>query len=117
MEINGEIQNLKKDRKALQIDGIWYNSNFKELDKEIEKGMNVLIKFTKKGDFNNIKSVEILDRPKSNNGYRKILQGDKKEISDTCKNCIIMTAKDFAIGKNISIVESVKQIIEAYNLI
>ena len=112
MEINGEIQNLKKDRKALQIDGIWYNSNFKELDKEIEKGMNVLIKFTKKGDFNNIKSVEILDKLKSN-----ILEKDKKEISDTCRNCIIMTAKDFAIGKNISIVESVKQIIEAYNLI
>ena len=114
MEINGEIQNLRKDRKALQIEGIWYNSNFKELDKDLKKGMNVLIKFTKKGDFNNIKSVEILDKPKLNLSKLSIF---KKEISDTCKNCIIMTAKDFAIGKNISIVESVKQIIEAYNLI
>ena len=74
--INGEVQAIRKDRKAVEVLGNWYNSRFKVLD-DIEKGDYIKIEFTENKGFNNIKSYEIMDIPKQDVKQSKIETSDK----------------------------------------
>ncbi len=124
-ETSGEIQNIRKDNKAIAILGNWYNS-FKEI-KDLKKGDNIKLIFTeKKLDnkvFKNIKSYELIEKTREQKEeIRKdiaranaldILNKSFKEteLTATDKNCIIMTAKDLAITfKDIPMEQWVKEI-------
>jgi len=108
----GIIQRIKSDRKALAIENVWYNS-YKPLVDSIQVGNEVKLVYSVKGDFKNIKSVEliknetmelpkekivqcydfkpnqIMTRENLNNG--KLLP---KEIPNQTENTILMCVKD-----------------------
>ena len=80
----GIIQRIKQDRKALAIENDWYNS-FKPLSDDIIVGQEIKLVFEVKGNFRNIKSIEL------------IKQEVKSDLTATDKNCILIVAKDLAI--------------------
>lgn len=111
-EISGEVQNIRKDRKAIQIENVWYSSNFKAIPETINKGDNVLIKYTEKGQFKNVKSIEKLDIEESE-------KAPEKRIKDsTAVNNLVMCSKDIFInlGKDSkkTLLEVTKDVIESY---
>jgi len=57
MEIIDEVQNVRKDGKAIQIRNIWYNFFKPRLD--VKKGMVVKLIYSTNKGFNNIKQIEI----------------------------------------------------------
>lgn len=85
----GIIQRIKSDRKALAIEGVWYNS-FKELDESIKVGDNVKLTYVIKGNFKNLRSLNQI----KNETPQEI---EECNLSATDKNCILMTAKDLSI--------------------
>jgi len=106
MEIEGEIQNIRKDRKALQIDNEWYNSHFKLIPNDIQKGDFVKILFVIKNDFKNIKSVQV---------FKKAEIKSNKEINPQTFNSILMIARDLYIQrKDITIEEATDLAVRSY---
>ena len=110
-EITGEIQNIKKDMKGLQINNIWYSS-FKVLD-SYEKGQTVKITYTENKGFNNIKDIELIDSTVKKESYN---------VSDTTVNTILMCSKEiylnlFNKGTDIPLSEVTEDVIESYKLI
>jgi len=57
-EITGDVQAIKKDRKAVEIENIWYSSQFKLIPDNIEKFDNVKVIYSQNKGFNNIVSIE-----------------------------------------------------------
>jgi len=92
-QIEGIIQRIKSDRKALAIESEWFNS-FKPLDSSIQVGQEVKLVYSTKGQFKNIKSIEQIK-----NETKELPQKNRlnNELTTTDKNCILMTAKDLAI--------------------
>lgn len=123
-QVEGEIQTIKKDRKALTIENVWYNS-FTEINKEFNKGDYVKISFGQKGDFNNIKSlVKVQKEPdkvvkayefnkeKYNNEPVK-----PKYISDTTINCLVMQSVEVMKNKNCTLDSATDSVINSYKKI
>ena len=96
-QIEGEIQNVRKDFKAIEISNEWFN--FFNPNKELVKGDKVKIIYTekKKEDkvFNNIKNVEIIKEARVI-PVKAITLSDPLSSQD--KNTIIITAKDLFIN-------------------
>lgn len=112
-EITGEIQNIKKDMKGLQINNIWYSS-FKVLD-SYEKGQTVKITYTENKGFNNIKSIEVIPSV-------TVIKKESYNVSDTTVNTILMCSKEiylnlFNKGEKVNMQEVTKTVIESYKLI
>jgi len=90
--VTGEIQNVRKDRKAFSINNIWY-SQFKGLDDNLQKGLIVEVGYlvNAKG-YNNIQLInfpKIIEEP--------IREHNKVSINDTTINTILMISKDIYI--------------------
>ena len=101
-QVEGEIQSIRKDRKALAIEGVWYQSNFKLIPEEFKKGDFVKVTFNKKGEFNNVKSIEKV---------KQDIKEDLDILTSTDKNCILITAKDLYLdNKDIPLNEWIKEI-------
>lgn len=116
MEFNtqGEIQNIRKDGKAIAILGNWYNS-FKEI-KDLKKGDEITLIYNenKKDNkvFKNIKSYKLIEKVKQIESNKEIV------ISDTGKNCILMQSVIIYLDrKDLTLSEIVKTVTEAYKLI
>lgn len=90
--IEGEIQRIKNDRKAVSLLGNWYNS-FVVIDKEINQNDKVKITYTVKGDFNNIKKIEVLEKIKQITEVKST-----NEMSNQTLNTILMCAKDIQVA-------------------
>ena len=113
-KITGEIQNIRKDRKALQIEEIWYQSNFNPIDESINKGDNIIIEYTEKGDFKNIKSINF------SQDNSEIIEAESKSIKlrdSTTINNLVMCSKDICISNKIKLSEATKQVLESYKQI
>lgn len=106
-EVIGEVQNIRKDRKGIQIEEIWYQSRFNLIPESINKGDVVLIKYSTKGDFNNVVLIE------KQNEIKKI----ETKISDTTLNTLLLCIKDIHISNKTSLKEITKQILESYKQI
>lgn len=131
--ITGEIQAIKRDRKAIQINSIWYNS-FKPLMESFNKGDTVKLLFNKKGTFNNISSIEKfkfyepVPAIEQLNEIRLDIM-DSLDIPNQTQNTIIMCTKDIIVasineGKGYTEIEMTnvikkltKDFIEAYKLL
>lgn len=68
MLIEGIVKAVRKDSKAIQVDGSWYSS-FNPVD--CHKNDLVKVEYVINGDFKNIKSLEILEA-KSNVNQEKV---------------------------------------------
>lgn len=99
MNITGEVQNIKSNRKSLQIDNNWYNS-FNLLPEEINKGDYIEIVYvTKKVDnkeFNNIRSINKIESKNMDKEDKS--DNEKSELTSTDKNCLIIKAVDLHIN-------------------
>jgi hypothetical protein len=111
-EIEGEIQNLSKDFKGIQIENIWYSS-FYVID-DYSKGDQVKITYaenTKDGKtFRNIKHIEKIE-----NKVNEV----KNKMSDSTLNTMIMTVKEVYLnnGIELSYPEVTQLVIESYKLL
>lgn len=105
--VEGEIEIMRKDRKALKISNKWIQC-FKEIPTNFQKGDLVKISFIENKGFLNLKSIEKVSKPL-----------ETKDFSDTVKNCIILTAKDIYLARKgeISLEEATRMVIESYQLI
>ena len=112
MEIKqGIVQRIKADRKALAIENIWYNS-YKPLENNIKLGDEIKLTYAVKGEFNNIRSIEVIKEAKPE------IKESTKEINDTGKNCILMQSVIiYLTNKDIPLKEIVKMVTESYKLI
>jgi hypothetical protein len=113
-EVTGELQNIKKDFKAVQIEGIWYSS-FKPLT-DLQKGQTVKILYLENKGFKNIKTIEIIPQVKP------VITKELYNIPDTTVNTIIMCSKEiylnlFNKGTEIPLSEITEDVIESYKLI
>ena len=118
-EISGEVQNIRKDRKAIEIEEVWYQSNFNPISEDINKGDNVKINYSVKGDFKNVVKIEKVE---SKNLDNEITVTEHKPIKDsTTINNLVMCSKDIFIAlkdnKLISLKSITKQVIENYKQI
>lgn len=110
MEILGEIQNVRKDSKGIQINNDWYM--FFKPNKEIKKGDYVSLEYKENKGFKNIKNIAIVEEVKE---IKEVPNKPKLEL--TTLNTIIMCAKDIKIAfmdknKNIKFKEITKEILE-----
>jgi hypothetical protein len=116
-EVIGDIQNIRKDFKALQVENLWYSS-FILLD-DFEKGDCVKIQYsenTKNGKtFLNIKHIEMVEA-KDLPLVQKLTE-IQHEVSDTTLNTILMCAKEIHIYNNKPLIGITKELIESYKLI
>ena len=114
--IEGVIERIKKDRKALSLDcGEWYQSNFKVIDESINVKDFVKIVYSEKGNFKNIISIEKIKNDLNN----------EFELTNQTLNTIIMCAKDIKVawinnGKEHTLIipsfkEIVKEIKESFD--
>ena len=113
-EIIGEVQNLKKDFKAIQISGEWYSS-FKPLT-DVQKGQTVKILYLENKGFKNIKTIEIIPLNKPT------VITKEYNISDTTFNTILMCSKEIYLnfinkGERVNLKEVTEGVIESYKLI
>lgn len=92
MELNDQIQNVRKDGKAIQIRDNWYNFFKPRLD--IKKGMKVKLSYVENKGFNNIKTIEILE----NEPIKELKILDIKEIDDKIASMILSYSKDLCIA-------------------
>ena len=116
-EVEGIVQNLKKDFKALQIENIWYSS-FKPL-KDIQKGMTVKLLYAENKDFKNIKTIEIIPQVKP---VTELKNPIVREVPDTSVNTILMVSKEIYLnlinkGEMINLGHVTEGVIESYKLI
>ena len=90
--VEEQIQAIRKDRKAVEVLGEWYNS-FKPLSVEFNKGDNVKIEFTENKGFKNIKKIDKINvLPPLNNNKEH-----NQSIDTTTLNTLLMTIKDIYI--------------------
>lgn len=87
-KVTGEIQTIRKDKKAIQVLGEWYQSRFKVLD-DLNKGDNIEIEYTENKGFKNIKKYSVLD-----NEPKLTSKTESKEIPRETINTLIMAMKD-----------------------
>jgi hypothetical protein len=97
----GEVQTIRKDRKAIAIENVWYSSSFQEIPEDINKGDIVELTFSQKGLFKNIKNI------KKSNNLKEVpkaipCQEETKELilTSTDKNCILMKSIDIYLDKD-----------------
>jgi prefoldin subunit 5 len=86
----GEIQAIRKDFKALEIENSWYNA-FDSSLKDFKKGDNVKIEFVENKQFKNIKSIQLI-KPNITNASNPI-----KQNKDTLASQILSYSKDIFI--------------------
>lgn len=91
MEILGEIQNVRKDSKGIQINNDWYM--FFKPNKEIKKGDYVSLEYKENKGFKNIKNIAIVEEVKE---IKEVPNKPKLEL--TTLNTILMCAKDIKIS-------------------
>lgn len=107
----GEIQRIKENRKAIALNGEWFNS-FKEITDTIKIGDYVKLSYVIKGKFNNIRSIEVLEKAKP------IVQESKSinaKIDTSTINTMLMCIKEiYLINKNLTIEEITDKIIASY---
>lgn len=98
MEIKGEVQAVRKDGKALQIENNWYQ--FFKPNKAIQKGDIVKINYTVNKDFNNIKKLDYIEVEPEIKKESKVSNPEKPKLKldTTTLNTIIMSAKDIKVA-------------------
>ena len=62
----GEIQAIRKDFKAFEIENSWYNV-FDNSLKDFKKGDNVKVEYVENKQFKNIKSIKLIEPVKTQN--------------------------------------------------
>ena len=102
--IQGEVQNIRKDSKAIQINNEWF-SGFKVL--RFNKGDNIEIEyFVNDKGFNQIYSSKLLPKEVKLDNVTT-----SNELTNTDKDCILLCAKDIYLdNKDIPLNELVKEI-------
>lgn len=113
--IQGEVQNIRKDRKAIEIEEIWYQSNFNPISEDINKGDSVKIDYSIKGDFKNVVKIEKVEDLDNDSDSKN--SSSKYKISDTAKNCLLMQSVQHSLNKNLSLETATNQIINSYKQI
>jgi hypothetical protein len=113
-DTTGEIENIKKDFKAIQIEGVWYSS-FKPIT-DLQKGQTVKLVYTENKGFKNIKTYEIIPKNKPT------VITKEYNISDTTFNTILMCSKEIYLnfinkGERVNLKEVTEGVIESYKLI
>ena len=116
-EIIGDIQAIKKDRKAVEIENIWYSSQFKIIPEDIEKFDTVKIVYSQNKSFNNIVSIEKQSlKPSVEESEQKVIT-PLQRFSDSTLNCLIMQSVQYSEDKKISLDQATSEILNAYNKI
>lgn len=100
--MNGEIKNIKRDGKAINVCGEWFNAFQTSTLSKFNKGDIVGITYVQKNNFNNIKTITLLE---SNNSTLEPKPLDQvltpsnlpKGLDSSNKNTIIMCSKDIII--------------------
>ena len=115
-EVIGEVQNVRKDFKAIAINNIWY-SGFKVLD--FEKGDKVRIKyFVNNKGFNNIEDIFLIEENKQfKSEIISNLNKDTKsnEMSNQTFNSILINAREIFVSlRTISIEEATDLAYKSY---
>jgi hypothetical protein len=85
----GEIQAIRKDFKAFEIENSWYNV-FDNSLKDFKKGDNVKIEYVENKQFKNIKSIKLIEPVKTQNLI-------PKQNKDTLASQILSYSKDIFI--------------------
>ena len=118
MEIQGEVQNIRKDGKALQIENEWYQ--FFKPNKNVKKGDYVSLDYTENKGFRNIKKIAVYEKEVKEEVKQeikpKVLDNEKK-LDTTTFNTILMTAKDIKIAHlshkvNLKYKDIIKEVME-----
>ena len=119
--ITGEIQSIRKDRKAFSINNVWY-SQFKRLDDNIQKGLIVEVGYlTNAKGYNNIESLDICkvieEKKESNNVTEKIDYQTVDTLLLIAKDIYLAEGKLYADQeKPIPFFEEVlEEVFDAYN--
>jgi hypothetical protein len=116
--ITGKVERIKGDRKALSTGyDNWFSSNFKPIDESIKVGDMVKIVYTEKGDFKNIKSLELIKEDIPENEFKDSNNETllKKQISDVVLDTIIMQSVQYSIEKNIDLDKASDEVIKVLN--
>lgn len=58
-KVVGTVQAMRRDRKAIQVDGVWYSS-YTPINGTVGNGVDVEFDFVTKGSFNNIKGAIVV---------------------------------------------------------
>ncbi len=109
-QVSGEVQAIRKDKKALQILGNWYQSNFKVLD-DLNKGDWIILDFTEKGEFRNVKSYKTMPK------IKPIDSNNVKEVPTQTINTLVMCVKDLmvAVLNNAENIKDKRLLLEIYD--
>lgn len=111
--IEGIVQRVKDNKKAISLLGNWYNS-FTVIE-NINAGDLVKLTYTIKGDFNNLKKIEVIEKAKPI--VKEIKEESTKEMTNQTLNTIILSAKDIQIAwinnakDNVNIIPKFKDIV------
>ena len=98
-EIQGVIQSIRNDKKALKINNEWLSS-FVTID-DYNVGDNVKV-------FKNLKDIVRLEKKEIK---------EKSTISDTTINCLLMQSVQLAKDKGLQLEVSTEKILESYKKI
>ena len=93
-EIIDEVQAIRKDKKAIEILGAWYQS-FKPLNESIQKGDQVKILYTQNKGFNNIVSIEKIVAENLKSKENHVVQDNRK---DQIASQLSAYVKDIAVA-------------------
>jgi len=125
----GIIQAIKKDRTALEIENIWFQSKFKGIPTDINKGDSVKVSYTKNNDFNNVKSIVKIQQevPEEKNKTETKIDWkvtENRELKEKIAGMMTSYVKDIAVAvitnsqdyKDINLVidNATKELIKAY---
>ena len=110
--IEDNIEVVRKDRKAVEVMGAWYNS-FKPLSEDFTRGDLVKIKYVENKGFRNIKSIEKIKKPLAEVG----IAIKEKILSDSTINCLVMQSVQLSKDEDISLDKATDQIINCYKKI
>ena len=111
--IEDMIQAIRKDRKAIEIMGAWYQS-FKPISEDFKRGDLVKVSYKENKGFINIVSIEKISLPMPLCASGNIT---KEKIPDTTINCLIMQSVQLSKDEDISLDKATDQVLRCYNKI
>lgn len=113
--ITGEVQNIRKDKKALQINNEWYNSKFKVLD-NVNKGDKINLQYKENKGFKNIVNyyidIEPLETINHSNNYELKLPTPKETI-----NTLVMQSITHSNNLKLNLIDATKDVVNSYKYI
>jgi len=120
-EITDEIQAIRKDRKAIEILGVWYQA-FKPILDTINKGDIVNVKYSQNKGFNNIVSINKIVA--ENLKPTHVIQDNRKDqiagmITSYVKDIVVAVIQSSQSHDELKVVteEATLNLINAYNKI